>query len=86
MYPQEYVSTSTKDFIEKDHKIRVGIEPTSSDNRSAVLPLNYPIFSPVIRMTAYSDINLRKHKCNRTVMIIDIFILTLIVARELKKQ
>ena len=32
-------------LVKKDHKIRAGIEPTSSDNRSDILPLNYPIFS-----------------------------------------
>ena len=30
-----------------DHKIRTGIEPAFSDNRSADLPLNYSIFCPV---------------------------------------
>ena len=34
-------------LVKKDHKIRTGIEPASSENRSVVLPLNYPIFSPV---------------------------------------
>jgi hypothetical protein len=47
MQPHEYVSTSRKDLLSKDHKIRVGIKPTSIDNWSAVLPLNYPIVSPV---------------------------------------
>ena len=32
-------------LAKKDHKIKVGIEPTSPDNRSDILPLNYPIFS-----------------------------------------
>ena len=32
-------------LVKKDHKTSVGIEPTSSDNRSNILRLNYPIFS-----------------------------------------
>jgi hypothetical protein len=43
-------------LVKKDHKIRAGIEPTSSDNRSAVLPLNYPIFSPTIKIVAHPNI------------------------------
>ena len=35
--------------VRKDHKTRAGIEPTSSDNRTAILPLNYPIFTSVAR-------------------------------------
>ena len=55
-YPRLYIGASTnvstwiclhkyERLVKKDHKIRAGIEPTFSDNRSAVLPLNYPIFS-----------------------------------------
>ncbi len=46
-HPHGYVSMSTNNSLSKDHKIRTGIEPLSSDNRSAILPLNYPIFSLV---------------------------------------
>ena len=42
-----YASTSANDLSNEDHKIRTGIEPIFSDNRSAVLPLNYLIFSQV---------------------------------------
>ena len=33
--------------------IRTGIEPVSSDNRSAILPLNYPIFTSVTQVTTH---------------------------------
>jgi hypothetical protein len=32
MQPLEYVLASTKDLLSKDHKIRAGLEPASSDN------------------------------------------------------
>ena len=54
LHPHEYVFDKYVRLIKKVHEIRVGIEPTSSDNRSAVLPLNYLIFAPVIKITAYS--------------------------------
>ncbi len=54
LHPHEYVFDKHERLIKKVHKIRAGIEPTSSDNRSAILPLNYLIFTPVIKITAYS--------------------------------
>jgi hypothetical protein len=37
MYPHRNVSDKHERLIKKDHKIRAEIEPTSSDNRSAIL-------------------------------------------------
>jgi hypothetical protein len=34
----------------KNYRIRAQIEPASSNNRSTFLPLNYPIFSEVIKL------------------------------------
>jgi hypothetical protein len=46
MQPLEYVSTRKKGTVSKDHKIRTGIEPSSSDIRSVILPLRGPDFLP----------------------------------------
>jgi hypothetical protein len=35
-------------LVKNDHKTGTGTELVSSDNRSIILPINYPIFSPVI--------------------------------------
>lgn len=49
-----YVSDKHERLIQKEYEIRVGIGPTSSNNRSAILPLNYLVLSPAIKITAYS--------------------------------
>jgi hypothetical protein len=46
MQPLEYVSTRKKGSVSKDPKIRIGIEPSSSDIRSVILPLRRPDFLP----------------------------------------
>jgi hypothetical protein len=45
VHPHGYVSKSTNNSLSKDHKIRTGIQPVSSNNRSCILPLNYPIIT-----------------------------------------
>ena len=56
MYPHEYALSSARDLIRKDHKIKVGVEPTSSSIRLVILPLNYLLFSSIIKMITYSKI------------------------------
>jgi hypothetical protein len=43
----------TRTIDEKDHISRTGIEPTSSDNRLDVLPLNYPTISSAIKYISW---------------------------------
>jgi hypothetical protein len=40
---------------ESQEKIRAKVESSSSDNRSAFVPLNYPIFLKVIKVIEYSS-------------------------------
>ncbi len=47
-------------LIKKVHKIGAGIEPTSSDNRSGILPLNYPIFALALNKTTYRTFYLKR--------------------------
>ncbi len=55
----DIASNITKDHSNEDHETRAGLEPASSDNRSAILPLNCLFSSLVIKVIAYPNTVLR---------------------------
>ena len=67
-----YASSNTNDQIKKDHIIKTGIEPASSNNRLDILPLNYSIISSATQQLHISFLN-NQSTWPRTIVIEQIF-------------
>ncbi len=55
-----------KDYSSNDHEIRTGFQLISLDSRSAILPINYFIFSPLIEMILHANID--SSNCNHNLL------------------